>query len=70
MDKIIQNMPNNMVAIICTVKAIDKNNDNYAIIPQEVSFGKIDESNCELSFFNNAVFLIFSDKSSFRRQEI
>lgn len=46
MDKIIQNMPNNIVAIICTVKAIDKNNDNYAIIPQEVSFGKIDESNC------------------------
>ena len=46
MDKIIQSMPNNMVAIICTVKAIDKNNDNYAIIPQGVSFGKLDEVNC------------------------
>ena len=45
-DKIIQSMPNNMVAIICTVKEVDKNNDTYAIIPQEVAFGKIDSSNC------------------------
>ena len=44
MDKIIQSMPNDTIAIICNLKEIDKAHDNYAIVPIGVSFGKFDES--------------------------
>ena len=45
MEKIIQNQPNGIISIICTIKPIDPNYDNYALIPQEVVVGKIDDSN-------------------------
>ena len=43
MDKIIQNLPNDDIAIICNIKDIDKDHHNYAIVIQEVAFGKVDE---------------------------
>ena len=45
MEKIIQNQPNDLIGIICTIKPIDSNYDNYALIPQEVAIGKVDDSN-------------------------
>ena len=43
MDKIIQSLPNNTAVIICSLKPIDKNSTNYALVPQETAYGKIDE---------------------------
>lgn len=43
MEKIIQDLPNNTVTIICGIKMIDKNHNDYAIIPNEVAIGKLDE---------------------------
>jgi len=45
MDKIIQNQPNNMITILCGVKIIDSDRNNYAIIPQSVCFGHLDDEN-------------------------
>lgn len=43
MEKIIQDMPNDTVAITCNIKLIDKNQNSYGIIPYGFAVGKVDE---------------------------
>ena len=43
MDKIIENLANDTVAIICNVKVIDRINENYAIVPIEAAIGRLED---------------------------
>ena len=43
MDKIIENLANDTVAIICNIKVIDRVNENYVINPIEVAVGRLED---------------------------
>ena len=43
MDKIIENLANDTVTIICNIVPIDKYRDTYAIVPIEVAVGRVHE---------------------------
>ena len=43
MDRIIQDLPNTTVAIICNIASIDEHRKEYALNLQEVAFGKVDD---------------------------
>ena len=42
MEKVIQNEPNDMIAVICNVKVINADRNEWTIEPIEVAFGRLD----------------------------